>query len=347
MIKEAAIRWAANAPSGALLAAAVRGELPIGPALQLQNADALDAGSSSPMAMRLWLSDEEPVLLKRYSDAEAYHRDVCSLRFFNAVARAHTPRLLACDDAAQALLIEDLPARLRAMTNRFVHQVTTGQNSRAEWSSVLPALAAVHSASEQQQLLLRRLFAPRRPAIAWLPSGGMLEQMSLRLTGDDPNILSHSDRSTLLAADSWLNAQLTHIGSGERLPMLGLATPIDIGFADSGVMFMRLDRSALGPQVADLAPTYWLRDRRKLIETYYVAERMQLGARVESIEFWESDAVLRVASLATILVDGDQAISSEAQTWFTLQVLVEAVLDIPNIEAAGRLLARLAPGSMG
>jgi hypothetical protein len=342
MMKEAAIRWAANAPSGALLAAAVRGELSIGPALRNQTTEHQDGCTDSPNVTRLSQEDGDPVVLKQYLDAEAYHREICNLRFYNAVARSFSPRLLACDDVAQALLIEDLPLLHRALTNRFAREGEPGPLAATQWSNVLKAIAAVHTASERQQMLLRRLYAPRWPAFVCFAAGGILEQMGILLSGQEPDSVPYSDRYTLLAADSWLDAQLASIAGRERLPILGVATSRDIGLAGDRVMFMRLDRSALGPRVADLAPTYLLRNRCELIETFYIAELRQRGARIDLQDFWEADAVLKVAALARLLVIGKQTVASESDPQNTLQVLVDSMLAIPDIEAAGRLLARLA-----
>jgi hypothetical protein len=167
-------------------------------------------------------------------------------------------------------------------------------------------------------------------------------QLGNLLGGQEPDAVPYSDRSMLMAADSWLDAKLASISAKERLPILGLETTRDIGLAGDRVLFMRLDRSLLGPRVADLAPTYQLRDRRELIETGYIAERIRCGARFDPREFWDSDAVLKVAALARILADGSLCLDSEADTQNTLQLLVDSMLAIKDIEAAGRLVARLA-----
>src|SRR5689334_18834677 len=117
--REAAVRWAANAPSAAILSAALRHTLPatrietIGP-----TADQLLEEGTQPdrQQWRIWPLDGPAMVLKRHADPLAYHTEVCNLRFYNAVARAHTPRLLACDDAALALLLADTTGHSVAMT---------------------------------------------------------------------------------------------------------------------------------------------------------------------------------------------------------------------------------------
>src|SRR5207244_4052380 len=101
---------------------------------------------------RIWPLDGAALVLKRYADPLAYHTEVCNLRFYNVVARAHTPRLLACDDAALALLLADTTGQSVAMT------ATLGGPLAAQrtWERVLCTIAAVHAGAERQMPLLRR-----------------------------------------------------------------------------------------------------------------------------------------------------------------------------------------------
>jgi hypothetical protein len=243
---------------------------------------------------RLWPLDGPPLLLKRYVHAREYHVEICNLRFYNAVARASTPRLVACDDAATALLIEDGEGPTLATTEQL--GPLTAQRT---WERVLVALATLHARANRQIPLLRRLYAPQWPTLMAAPAVDLLETCFDALTAllrQPP--LSVGERGVLIAAGSWLHARLNVAIAHHRAPVVGLASGHGVVATADRVMFMELSRPVLGLQPYDVLCTWRCDDRRTLIAQCYLAERARLGAPVSADLFWELDAALMVAACA-------------------------------------------------
>lgn len=343
---DAPIRWAANAPSAALLAEALREALPPTRMVEIadQREDSDEPAAPARRIWRIWPLDAPPLLLKRYADPHHYRTELCNLRFFNAVARAHTPRLLACDGAATALLVEDCDGPTVASTDALGSLA-----AQHAWERVLVALATLHARAERQLPLLRRLYAPAWPGLMGAPPADLLESaMDAVLTALQLPPLAVSERGILIAAGSWLHARLNVAAAHYRAPIAGLLDARSIVLTPERVVFMDMGRPVLGLQPVDMLCTWRRADRRVLIEHSYLAERRRIGAPVASELFWELDALLMVAACArrlhriALLAMAPAAIGAAAGD--CIAALVDAARRIAELRGLDALLARRAVG---
>ena len=337
---DAPVRWAANAPSAALLAAALRDDVP-----GIRD-EVLQAGTGYPSAAtgghelrRIW-SLQGAALLKRFDDPARYRTEVRNLRFFNAVARAHTPRLLACDDAAQALLIEEPPGS--SLVEIAASSGALG--TRMIWLRVLAALAAVHARAGRDTALLRRCYAPHWPQALATPPANLLERLPFAAPGGSSlAALSAAERGVLVAAGSWLHDYLGAILGSDRAPMLGQPDPEGIRVSQQRVIFADLSKPPLGIQVMDLACAWQLPERRELIAEGYLATFVRLGQPQDAAAFWRTDACCRVAGCASALLNPAPPRTADGQQALAVS-LCDAAGDVPELAPAGELLLRLLPG---
>ena len=190
---------------------------------------------------RIWPLNGPSLLLKRYIEAQAYRTEVCNLRFFNAVARDHTPRLLACDDAAHTLLLEDLDGSTVAETEPL-----GGFVAQRAWERAATTIATIHARSARQMALLRRLYAPHWPASSPAPAADLLEQaMEALRRGQQRPPLTASERGVLIAAGSWLHTRLAGASAHHRMPIIGATSVHDMMINANRVVFTELTQPVL------------------------------------------------------------------------------------------------------
>jgi hypothetical protein len=328
-----------------MLAAALRGELPpIRVERILPTAEQVLEGGARrrPETSRIWSISGPPLLLKRYADAAQYRTEVGNLRFFNAVARAHTPRLLACDAAAHALLIEDSDGPTVAAM-----EALGGLVAQRTWERVLAAIAAVHLRAGRQMALLRRLYAPHWPAIAAVPAVDVLEAaMDAWLTSRRQPPLTVSERGMLIAAGSWLQERLNVAYMHYRMPIAGVVSVHGIVVNADRIIFTEMTQAVLGLQPADLLCTWQCADRRALIEQCYLAECARLGAPPVAELFWELDSVLTVAACAARLrrlarLEPTAFEDLAGMTAATCALLARTAQQLEALQGAAALIERL------
>jgi len=334
------VRWAANAPSGALLAAALRDELPRIREETLQPGIGYPSGAGGGLDLRRIWSLQGAALLKRFDDPARYRTEVRNLRFFNAIARAHTPRLLACDDAACALLIED-------PSGSNLVEITASSGALGTlmiWLRVLAALATVHARAARGTDLLRRCYAPHWPQVLAAPPANLLERLPFAAPGvSSLPALSAADRGVLASAGTWLHDHLGAALGSDRAPMLGQPGPEGIQVSHERVIFADLSKPPLGIQAMDLACTWQLPDRRELIAEGYLAVSARLGHPLDVATFWRTDACCRAAGCALQLITFASSWPAAGQVALAA-TLCEAAAEVPELATVGELLRRLLLG---
>jgi len=337
---DAPVRWAANAPSGALLAAALRDEVPPIREETLQVGTGYLSDVSGSLDLRRIWSLQGVALLKRFDDPLRYHTEVRNLRFFNAVARAHTPRLLACDDAAYALLIEE-PSGSSLVE---ITEASGALGTRMIWLRVLTALATVHARAARGTPLLRRCYAPYWPQVLAAPPVNLFERLLIATPGS-PSLmaLSAAERGVLAGAGAWLHDYLGAATGSERAPMLGQPGPEGIRVSHERVIFADLSKPPLGIQAMDLACTWQQPDRRELIAEGYVAHSARLGRSFDAPTFWRTDACCRVGGCALQLLTSASSRLPGRQTALAA-ALCGAAGEVPELAPAGDLLGHLLLG---
>jgi hypothetical protein len=208
---------------------------------------------------RIWSLDRPALRAKLHTDVAQYRQEVCNLRFYNVVAKAYTPRLLACDDAALALLLEDTGG----LTAHEAEMQGNVQSDEHAWLRILTALACAQALADARMQTLRRLYAPHWPPIAPPPAPRLLEQATENTMKAGQRLLSRAERGVLMAADSWLQSRLSAALTQQRRCVLGIKNGADITLTGDRVLFMDLSHAPLGLPAADLAPLWKRPDRRE------------------------------------------------------------------------------------
>jgi hypothetical protein len=343
---EGGVRWAANAPSAELLAAALRDQVPAQrrefvPFGLLRSLE--EGGEPARQVWRLWMADGPPVLFKHYAQQADYRVELSNLRFYNAVAREFTPRLLACDDTAAALLVEDSPGTVAADSAALGSEAAVIHL----WERVLLALARIHVRAARQSTLLRRLSAPQRPETMRLPREDLLEAAAEVLAALHPaQPLLGTEHKQLQAASNWLRTLLAGQVSRSSIPTLGLRSAHQIVVSAQRVHFTDLRAPPLGRQEADLAPSWGRPERRALVERTYLAELTRREALPDRVLFWQLDAAFVIVGCAARLiqlggVQPDAHSIPEAARRLVLAIR-DAAAELPPLAEAVQALTRRA-----